>query len=119
MPDAVNIKDKFSQFTEHWQPKRIARLNDYDVRIAKLEGEFVWHAHEDTDEMFLVIKGDLKILLRDGEVNLSEGEIYVVPRGVEHRPVADKECHIMMIEPSDAVNTGTAGGDRTASVTDL
>ncbi|WP_306253353.1 cupin domain-containing protein [Parvularcula sp. IMCC14364] len=116
---AVNIANKFSQFTEQWQPKRIATVNDYDVRIAKIEGEFVWHSHEDTDEMFLVVKGSMKILLRDGEVSLNEGEVYVVPRGVEHKPVADRECQILLIEPTDVVNTGTAGGERTATVETL
>ena len=119
MPAAVNIAEKFAQFTEQWQPKRIARLNDYDVRLARLEGEFVWHAHDDTDEMFLVIAGELKILLRDGEVALRAGDLYVVPRGVEHKPVAERECQVLLIEPSDVVNTGTAGGERTATVHDL
>ncbi len=119
MPNATNIREKLDQFSEQWQPKRIARLNDYDVRIAKIEGEFVWHAHEDTDEMFMVVKGEMKILLRDGEVSLREGEIYVVPRGVEHKPVAEAECHILMVEPSETVNTGDKGGDRTADVHDL
>ncbi|MCI5046058.1 MAG: cupin domain-containing protein [Aquisalinus sp.] len=116
MPEAINIARKFAQFTEQWQPKRIATVNDYDVRIAKIEGEFVWHAHDETDEMFLVVKGEMKILLRDGEVRLQEGDIYVVPRGVEHKPVADSECQILLIEPTDVVNTGTTGGERTATV---
>jgi len=116
---AINIAEKFSQFSDQWQPKRIAKINDYDVRIVRLQGEFVWHAHEDTDEMFMVIKGEMKILFRDGDVTLKEGDIYVVPKGVEHKPVADEECQALLLEPSEVVNTGTAGGERTAEVQEL
>ncbi len=92
----------------------VARLNDYEVKVVKLKGDFVWHSHDDTDELFLVIEGDLTIQLRDGDVRLREGQLYVVPQGVEHRPVADGEVAVMLIEPAGVVNTGDAGGDMTA-----
>jgi mannose-6-phosphate isomerase-like protein (cupin superfamily) len=111
---AINLDEKFSQFDEHWAPKIIARLNDLHVKAVKLQGAFVWHAHADTDEMFMVHKGELTIQLRDGEVLLRAGELCVVPRGVEHRPVADGECEVLLIEPAGTVNTGDAGGERTA-----
>lgn len=116
MPEPVNIDAKFTTFTDHWSPKRIARLNDYDVRLVKVRGDFVWHSHADTDELFLVWQGRMRIELRDGTVELGPGEMYVVPRGVEHRPVADEECLVLLLEPSDVVNTGDAGGDMTATV---
>ncbi|MFG3000298.1 cupin domain-containing protein [Streptomyces sp. NPDC048340] len=114
----VNIARKLSEFDEQWAPRRIARVNDYEVKIAKLQGEFVWHAHEDTDELFLVVSGTLTIRLRDGEVVLGPGEIYVVPRGVEHCPQADAEAAILLFEPAGTVNTGDAGGDRTREPVD-
>jgi len=116
MPAPVNIDDRFAAFSDHWSPKRIGRLNDYDVRLVKLQGEFVWHSHADTDELFLVWRGNLRIELRDGAVALGPGDLYVVPRGVEHRPVADAECLVLLLEPSDVVNTGDAGGAMTATV---
>ncbi len=119
MQQPINLQEKFSLFSDQWQPKRVARINDYDVRLVRLEGEFVWHAHDDTDEMFLVVEGKMKILFRDGEVTLRAGEMYVVPKGVEHKPVALNECKAMLLEPSTVINTGTAGGDRTAEATDL
>ncbi len=119
MPQPINVDEKFAGFTDQWQPKRIARLNDYDVRIVKVQGEFVWHKHDDTDELFLVWQGRLRIELRDGAVELEQGEMYVVPRGVEHRPVADEECLVLLLEPSDVVNTGDAGGDMTAAIETL
>jgi mannose-6-phosphate isomerase-like protein (cupin superfamily) len=105
-------------FAELWSPKVVARLNDSEVKVAKLQGEFVWHAHEETDELFLVIDGALTIQLRDGEVALGPGQLYVVPRGVEHRPVADGEVRALLIEPVGVVNTGAAGGALTASYDD-
>jgi mannose-6-phosphate isomerase-like protein (cupin superfamily) len=114
MSEAVNLEEKLALFDEHWQPKIVARINDYDVRIVKLKGEFVWHKHDDTDDFFLVLKGHLTIQLRDRNVELDEGELFVVPRGVEHCPRADEEASILLIEPSGTVNTGDAGGERTA-----
>jgi mannose-6-phosphate isomerase-like protein (cupin superfamily) len=119
MHKAINLEDKFSQFSEHWAPRRIAQVNNYDVRIVKLKGEFVWHSHADTDELFYVLKGSLTIELRDGAVTLSAGEMYVVPRGVEHRPVAAEECEVMLFEPEDVVNTGAEDSDLQADVVEL
>ncbi|HSF87561.1 MAG TPA: cupin domain-containing protein [Acidimicrobiia bacterium] len=111
----VNLDDKFASFEDRWSPKIIAKMNDLDVKIVKLEGEFVWHSHVDTDELFLVHRGELTIQLRGREdVILRPGEIFVVPRGMEHRPVAAVECEALLIEPAGVVNTGAAGaGDRT------
>ncbi|KOG49162.1 cupin domain-containing protein [Streptomyces decoyicus] len=111
-PVPVNIADKLSQFTDLWSQKKIADVNDYEVKLAKLKGEFVWHTHEDTDELFLVISGRLTLQLRDGDVVLGPGELYVVPRGVEHCPVADEETAILLLEPTGTLNTGDAGGPR-------
>ncbi len=110
----INLKEKLSLFSEHWQPKNIARMNDYHFKIAKVQGEFVWHDHPETDEVFLVLKGQLEIQLRDGRVKLNEGEMFVVPKGVEHKPVAQEECHILLIEPAATVNTGNVVNERTA-----
>ncbi|AKU14665.1 cupin domain-containing protein [Luteipulveratus mongoliensis] len=118
MNEPIDIADKLSQFSDHWSPKVIARLNDYEIKAVKLKGEFVWHTHEDTDELFLVIDGELTIQLRDGDVTLKPGQLYVVPRGVEHCPVADGEVHALLIEPTGVVNTGDAGGELTASYDD-
>ena len=117
--DAVNIETILGRFTEQWQPKRIARVNDYDVRIVKLQGEFTWHQHADTDEFFLVISGELTIQLRDRDVVLGPGELFVVPRGTEHCPRADAETAVLLLEPGSVVNTGDAGGDLTAEVETL
>ena len=106
MATAVDIAAAFSRFTDQWQPHTIARLNDYDVRIAKVRGEFTWHIHPETDEFFLVVAGTLTIQLRDGDVTLTPGQLYVVPKGVEHCPKADTECQILMVEPTATVNTG-------------
>ena len=111
----VNLQDKFSKFSEHWSPKIIARMNDYHFKLAKVQGEFVWHDHPETDEVFLVVKGSLEIHFRDGKVALNEGEMYVVPKGVEHKPVAEQECHILLVEPAGIVNTGNVVNDKTAS----
>lgn len=112
--DKVNLAEKFSRFSEQWSPKIAGEVNDAYVKLAKIQGEFVWHAHEAEDELFLVVKGRMVIKLRDGEVNLEEGEFFVVPRGVEHCPVADEECWILMLEPKGTLNTGDAmGSDRT------
>ena len=111
---SINLQDKLSKFSEHWSPKIIAQMNDYHFKLAKVQGEFVWHDHPDTDEMFLVIKGQLDIHLRDGVVTLNEGEMYVVPKGVEHKPVAEDECHILLVEPAGTVNTGNVVSEKTA-----
>ena len=111
----INLKEKLSKFSEHWSPKIIAQMNDYHFKVVNVQGEFVWHDHPETDEVFLVLKGQLEIELRDGNVNLNEGEMFVVPRGVEHRPVAVSECHILLIEPAGTVNTGDVVNDRTAA----
>lgn len=112
----VDINEKFGLFTEHWSPKLVARLNDYEVKLVKIKGEFVWHAHEDTDELFLVIEGQLTIQLRDRDVTLGPGQLFVVPRGVEHCPRADAEVRALLLEPTGVVNTGTGGGELTAVV---
>ena len=108
------LNRKLDLFDEHWQPKIVAQVNDYDVRIVKVKGEFVWHKHDHTDDFFLVLKGHLTIQLRDRNVELDEGELYVVPKGVEHCPRAEEEASVLLIEPSDTVNTGDAGGPLTA-----
>lgn len=113
MIDAINLTDKFSLITDQWDPKVIAQLNDYHIKIAKIQGEFVWHSHPETDEVFLVVDGFLTIHLRDGDLRLGAGELCVIPRGVEHKPAADQECQILMVEPAGTLNTGDAGGDRT------
>ena len=110
----VNLADKLELVTERWQPKIVARVNDSEIRIVKLKGGFVWHKHDDTDDFFLVLKGHVTIQLRDGDVELDEGELYVVPRGVEHCPRADDEAAVMLIERAGTVNTGDAGGSLTA-----
>lgn len=110
----INLRDKLALFDDHWSPRVIAEMNDYQFKLAKLEGEFVWHSHADTDEVFIVIDGDFVLEFRDRRVPLSAGEMYVVPRGVEHRPVAERECSVMLVEPRGVVNTGDAGGAQTA-----
>lgn len=111
---AINLQEKLARFTEHWSPKVVAEMNDYQFKLVKIQGEFVWHSHADTDEVFLVIDGRMRIEFRDGAVTLRNGEMYVVPKGVEHRPVAEDECRVMLIEPRGVVNTGEAGGSYTA-----
>ena len=114
MPDAISLAEKLGKITDHWQPRVIAELNDYQFKIVKILGDFVWHSHPDTDEAFFVIEGELRIDFRDGAVTLGPGELYVVPKGVEHKPFAAAEVHMMLIEPKGVVNTGDAGGDKTA-----
>lgn len=116
--DAIDLKQKLSLFAEPWSPKVVARLNDYEVKVVKLQGEFVWHTHDDTDELFLVVEGSLIIQLRDRDVHLEPGQLFVVPRGVEHCPLAHGEVHAVLIEPTGVVNTGDAGGELTATYDD-
>ena len=104
----VNLEQKLSAFVDHWSPKVVAAFNGHDVMVVKVKGEFVWHSHPDTDDFFLVLKGRLPIQLRDGDVKLGPGDLYVVPRGVEHRPVAEVETHLLLIEPVATPNTGNA-----------
>lgn len=111
---AINFRDKLARFSEHWSPRVIAEMNDYQFKLAKVQGEFVWHCHADTDEVFIVLDGAMVLEFRDKAVPLAAGEMYVVPKGVEHRPVAVDECCIMLVEPRGVVNTGEAGGAYTA-----
>ena len=111
----INFKEKLSLFSEQWSPRIIAQLNDYHFKLAKVQGEFIWHDHPETDEVFIVVKGQLDILFRDGKVSLDEGEMFVVPKGVEHKPVAENECHILLIEPAGTVNTGNVVDEKTVT----
>ena len=114
MMDTINLKDKLAKFSDHWSPKVIAELNDYQFKLVKIQGEFVWHNHPDTDEVFFVIEGSMNIEFENETVQLNEGEMLVVPRGVEHKPYADSECKVMLVEPRGVVNTGDADSDLTA-----
>lgn len=114
-PDVINFAEKLARFSEHWSPRVIAEMNDYQFKLAKLHGDFVWHKHDDTDEVFVVIDGRLSIDFRDGRAVLGPGEMIVVPRGVEHRPHAEAECQVLLVEPRGVVNTGDAGGALTAA----
>ena len=113
LSDKINLKEKLSKFNKHWTPRIIAEMNDYQFKIAKIKGEFIWHDHKDTDETFIVIEGKMSIQFRDGMVELSKGEMFVVPKGVEHKPSAENECKILVVEPKGVINTGDAGGDLT------
>ena len=106
--EKVNLASKLGQFSDHWKPRTVAHMNDYDVMVVKVVGEFVWHKHDDTDDFFLVLKGRLDIELRDRTVTLGPGELFIVPKGVEHRPVAREEVHMLLIEPTGTPNTGDA-----------
>lgn len=110
----VNFEEKFGRFSEQWSPKIIAAMNDYHFKLVRFEGDFVWHKHKDTDEVFIVLDGAMKIEFRDGEVELQAGEMFVVPRGVEHKPVAKSECRILLVEPAGTVNTGGEVSELTA-----
>lgn len=111
---SINLQEKLTKFSEHWSPKIVAQMNDYHFKVAKVHGEFVWHDHPETDEVFLVLNGHLDIHFREGIVSLEEGEMYVVPKGIEHKPVAENECHILLIEPAGTVNTGDVVSEKTA-----
>jgi mannose-6-phosphate isomerase-like protein (cupin superfamily) len=106
--NAINLSDKLSSFTDYWQPRVVGQFNGHDLMVVKVKGEFVWHKHDDTDDFFLVLSGRITIQLRDGVVTLGPGEIFVVPKGVEHRPVAEEEAHVLLIEPQGTPNTGNA-----------
>jgi mannose-6-phosphate isomerase-like protein (cupin superfamily) len=114
--EKINLHQKFSLFNEHWSPKIAGELNGQQVKIAKAQGEFVWHQHENEDELFMVIKGKLRLEFRDKIEELSEGEILIVPKGVEHKPVAEEECWIMIFEPASTLNTGNVQNEKTKSV---
>ncbi len=109
----VNLFEKFSLFDSYWDPKIVGELNNQYVKLAKLKGEFVWHHHKNEDELFMVIKGHLTIKLQDGDIELNEGEFYIIPKGVEHMPRAENEVHVLMFEPKNTVNTGSADSEKT------
>ncbi|WP_020407772.1 cupin domain-containing protein [Hahella ganghwensis] len=111
---AINLAQKFNLFQEHWSPKVIAEMNDYQFKVVKLHGEFVWHDHPDTDEAFIVLEGHLRIDFKDGQLQVGPGEMYVIPKGVEHKPYAETEVKVMIIEPRGVVNTGSEEGELTA-----
>lgn len=114
--DVHNVKNALASISDHWQPHRLTSINDYDIKVVKLKGEFVWHTHPDTDELFMVVSGELIIQLRDRDVVLGPNDVFVVPRGVEHCPKAAAEVSALLIEPKGTVNTGDAGGDMTAEL---
>jgi mannose-6-phosphate isomerase-like protein (cupin superfamily) len=111
---AINLGKKLALIEEQWQPKVVAEMNDYQFKLVKVQGDFVWHDHKDTDETFIVVDGVLRIDFRDGAVQLAAGEMFVVPKGVEHKPYAEREVKVLLIEPRGTLNTGEAGGERTA-----
>lgn len=111
--DKINLDQKFSLFDDHWSPKIVGEFNDAHIKLAKLKGEFIWHHHENEDELFLITKGSLIIKLRDQDILLNEGEFFIVPKGVEHKPVADQEVHLILIEPKSTLNTGNVQDART------
>ena len=111
----INFSEKLSEFSDHWSPKVIAEMNNYQFKLVKIEGDFIWHHHADTDETFIVIEGSMFIELEDETVELNEGEMYVVPKGVNHKPYALEECKVMLVEPRGVLNTGNKNNDLTAS----
>ena len=111
----INFEEKLATFPEHWSPRIIAQMNDYQFKIVKVQGEFVWHDHPETDEVFMVLKGRLEIQFRDAQVTVREGEMFVVPKGLEHKPAAEEECHILLVEPAGTINTGKIVNERTAA----
>lgn len=113
MIEKVNMKEKFAQFNDYWNPRIAGEINDSHVKLTKLKGEFVWHQHDNEDEMFLVIQGSLLIRLRDQEIELHEGEFAVIPKGVEHQPYAEEEVHVLLLEPKSTLNTGNVVNERT------
>ncbi len=115
----ISLDEALASFTDQWSPRLVGRLNDYEVKVVKVQGEFVWHKHDETDELFIVLDGELTIDLRDGPLVLGPREMYVVPRGIEHRPRAERETSILLLEPGGVVNTGDAGGPLTAALESL
>ncbi|HSU79676.1 MAG TPA: cupin domain-containing protein [Candidatus Angelobacter sp.] len=115
MVEKVNLSEKFSLFNDYWSPKIAGEINDMHVKLAKLKGEFMWHHHENEDELFLVVKGKLLLKLRDQDVWLEEGEFFIVPKGVEHMPVAEEEAHVLFLEPKSTLNTGNLTNERTVA----
>ena len=113
LSEKINWKEKYSKFNKHWSPRIIAEMNDYQFKLAKIKGEFVWHDHKNTDETFIVIEGEMILKFRDGEIKLSKGEMYVVPKGIEHKPSAENQCKILVIEPRGVINTGDTRGELT------
>ena len=111
----INLKEKLSKFSEHWTPKIIAEMNDYQFKLVKIKGDFVWHDHKDTDEVFIVLEGKMTIEFEKETVELNEGDMYVVPKGIQHKPHAENECKVMLVEPRGVVNTGNTEGELTAS----
>ena len=111
----INLKEKLSKFSDHWTPKIIAEMNDYQFKLVKIKGDFVWHDHADTDEVFIVLEGKMTIEFEDETVELNEGDMYVVPKGIQHKPHAENECKVLLVEPRGVVNTGNTEGDLTAS----
>jgi len=111
---SINFKEKLAKFSDHWSQRVIAEMNDYQFKLAKLKGEFIWHNHPDTDEAFIVIEGQLVIKFRDGMVNIEQGEMFVVPKGVDHKPIAESECQILVVEPRGVLNTGEVENELTA-----
>jgi mannose-6-phosphate isomerase-like protein (cupin superfamily) len=110
----IDLQEKLANFSDHWSPKIIAQMNDYHFKLVKFQGDFIWHNHDDTDEVFIVLDGEMSIEFRDGKVKLKQGELFVVPKGVEHKPCAEKECEIMLVEPAGTINTGNTDGNLTA-----
>ena len=115
IPKTINLNEKLSKIDALWTRKIVAQMNDYHIKLVKIEDEFVWHSHPETDEVFLVIEGSMRIDFRDGAVELEQGELVVVPRGKGHKPFAERECRILLIEPIETVNTGDTGGERTVA----
>ena len=113
--DKINLKEKLSKFSDHWSPKVIAEMNDYQFKLVKIQGDFVWHNHDDTDETFIVIEGEMKIEFENETLELNEGDMFVVPKGIEHKPWAENECKVMIIEPRGVLNTGSSESNLTAS----
>ncbi len=110
----INLQHKLAGFSDHWSPKIIAQMNDYHFKLVKFQGDFVWHRHDDTDEVFIVIEGKMSIDFKTGQVDLKSGDMFVVPKGTEHKPFAELECKVMLVEPAGTINTGDAGSDLTA-----
>jgi mannose-6-phosphate isomerase-like protein (cupin superfamily) len=116
--EKINLVEKFSRFRDQWNPKIVGELNDGYLKLARLQGEFIWHRHDNEDELFLVVRGKMRMGLREGDVELSEGEIFIVPKGVEHRPSAQEECWVLLIEPKTTLNTGNVVNERTVAELD-